>query len=291
MVLVAIPFGFVGALLGHMIMGLNASAWTAMGLVAVSGVVVNDNLVLVDYINRKRKSGVAMAAAIRAAGAARFRPIVLTSVTTFFGLLPLLSEQSAQAKFLMPMVVSLAFGVMFATFVTLFLVPALYFIIEDFLALFRRLAALFYPNSPPPAAVALAPSAGLLNAPVENVPARENVDPMASQRTGEVSLGGVSDLPASEATEPAVDDEIVDDIDEQIDSLLEPDTTESATSFDLSRGPEWDEALENAFQQGFEQGIRGDELECRLDSEDLAQSWASGWSEGHEAYKLSKPQS
>jgi len=100
-------------------------------MIAVAGVVVNDNLVLVDYINRKRAAGVEMSAAIREAGAARFRPIILTSLTTFAGLTPLMLERSVQAQFLIPMAVSLAFGVMFATVVSLLLVPASYYILED----------------------------------------------------------------------------------------------------------------------------------------------------------------
>ncbi len=131
MVMTAIPFGLIGALLGHILLGLDVSLLSLSGMIAVAGVVVNDNLVLVDYINRKREAGVELGAAIREAGAARFRPIILTSLTTFAGLTPLMLERSVQAQFLIPMAVSLAFGVMFATIVSLLLVPASYFILED----------------------------------------------------------------------------------------------------------------------------------------------------------------
>jgi len=131
MVMSAIPFGLIGALLGHILLGLDISLLSLSGMIAVAGVVVNDNLVLVDYINRKRDQGVELVEAIREAGAARFRPIVLTSLTTFAGLTPLMLERSVQAQFLIPMAVSLAFGVMFATIVSLLLVPASYYVLED----------------------------------------------------------------------------------------------------------------------------------------------------------------
>jgi multidrug efflux pump subunit AcrB len=137
MVMSAIPFGLIGALLGHMLLGLDISLLSLSGMIAVAGVVVNDNLVLVDYINRKCEAGVELSQAIREAGAARFRPIVLTSLTTFAGLTPLMLERSVQAQFLIPMAVSLAFGVMFATVVSLLLVPASYYILEDMKAKFK----------------------------------------------------------------------------------------------------------------------------------------------------------
>ncbi len=138
MVMSAIPFGLIGAILGHMLLGLDVSLLSLSGMIAVAGVVVNDNLVLVDYINRRREEGVELSRAIRDAGAARFRPIVLTSLTTFAGLTPLMLERSVQAQFLIPMAVSLAFGVMFATIVSLLLVPASYFILEDLKACIRN---------------------------------------------------------------------------------------------------------------------------------------------------------
>ena len=131
MIMSAIPFGLIGAVLGHLIFGLDISLLSLSGMIAVAGVVVNDNLVLVDYINRFRRAGRPIAKAIRDAGAARFRPIILTSLTTFAGLTPLMLERSVQAQFLIPMAVSLAFGVLFATVVSLLLVPASYYILED----------------------------------------------------------------------------------------------------------------------------------------------------------------
>lgn len=136
-VMSAIPFGLIGAILGHLVMGKNLSLLSMFGLVALTGVVVNDSLVMVDFINRAYRGGMPLSAAIRTAGAARFRPILLTSLTTFAGLTPLLLERSMQAQFLIPMAISLAFGVLFATFITLVLVPSLYAILEDFTGLFR----------------------------------------------------------------------------------------------------------------------------------------------------------
>ena len=133
----AIPFGFVGAVGGHVVMGENVTMLSMLGIVALSGVVVNDSLVMVDFINRERRRGGSLLAAVQEAGAARFRPILLTSITTFAGLAPLLLEQSTQADFLKPMAISLAFGVLFATFVTLVLVPAAYLILEDVERLLR----------------------------------------------------------------------------------------------------------------------------------------------------------
>ena len=133
----AIPFGFVGAVAGHIVMGENVTMLSMMGIVALSGVVVNDSLVMVDFINRERRRGESLLGAVLEAGAARFRPILLTSITTFAGLAPLLLERSAQADFLKPMAISLAFGVLFATVVTLVLVPAAYLILEDIGRLLR----------------------------------------------------------------------------------------------------------------------------------------------------------
>ncbi len=130
-IMAAIPFGIVGAAWGHLLMGLNLTIISVFGIVALAGVVVNDSLVMVDFINRHRRSKDDLPSAIRQAGVVRFRPILLTSLTTFVGLLPLILEKSMQATFLIPMAVSLAFGVLFATFITLLLVPAGYAIIED----------------------------------------------------------------------------------------------------------------------------------------------------------------
>ncbi len=132
----AIPFGFVGAVLGHLVMGYEISFVSALGIIALAGVVVNDSLVLVDTTNRYRRAGANAYEAITRGGARRFRPILLTSLTTFFGLLPMIFEQSVQARFLIPMAVSLGFGVLFATVIILLLVPALYMIVEDLRLLF-----------------------------------------------------------------------------------------------------------------------------------------------------------
>ncbi|MCY3968727.1 MAG: efflux RND transporter permease subunit [Acidobacteria bacterium] len=131
-VMSAIPFGLIGAVMGHLVVGLSLTMLSLLGLIALTGVVVNDSLVMVDFINRRVAAGMKVHEAIRDAGAARFRPIVLTSLTTFVGLLPLLLERSFQAQFLVPMAVSLAFGVLFATAITLVLVPSLYAILNDF---------------------------------------------------------------------------------------------------------------------------------------------------------------
>jgi len=132
----AIPFGFVGAVWGHLLMGYELSFVSALGIIALAGVVVNDSLVLVDTTNRYRRQGASAYDAITQGGARRFRPILLTSLTTFFGLLPMIFEQSVGARFLIPMAVSLGFGVLFATVIILLLVPALYMIVEDVRVLF-----------------------------------------------------------------------------------------------------------------------------------------------------------
>jgi len=131
-VMVAIPFGMVGAVIGHLLMDYNLSLMSMMGIVALSGVVVNDSLVLIDYANRQRLEGAGALEAIRAAGLRRFRPILLTTITTFGGLAPMIFETSRQARFLIPMALSLGFGILFATAVTLVLVPCLYLGMEDF---------------------------------------------------------------------------------------------------------------------------------------------------------------
>ena len=135
----AIPFGFTGAVIGHLVMGMNLAVLSIIGIVALSGVVVNDSLVMVDFINRyKREDGKTNLEAAMAAGPRRFRPILLTSVTTFVGLFPLLIEKSVQAKFLVPMAISLAFGVLFATLITLILVPTSYMVTEDIKGIFYK---------------------------------------------------------------------------------------------------------------------------------------------------------
>jgi len=136
-VLGAIPMGFVGAVLGHMLMGYELSIISMFGVVALSGVVINDSLVLIDSTNRYRRAGASPLAAVMAGGVRRLRPILLTSLTTFFGLAPMILETSVQARFLIPMAISLGFGVLFSTGIILVMVPALYMIVEDVLQLGR----------------------------------------------------------------------------------------------------------------------------------------------------------
>ncbi|MDO6562801.1 efflux RND transporter permease subunit [Amphritea sp. 1_MG-2023] len=131
LVMVAIPFGAVGALLGHLLMGFSLSVVSLMGIIALSGVVVNDSLVLIDYANRQRRAGMDALQAILAAGTRRFRPILLTTLTTFGGLAPMIFETSVQAKIMVPMAISLGYGILFATLISLLLVPSLYLILDD----------------------------------------------------------------------------------------------------------------------------------------------------------------
>ena len=135
-VMSAIPFGLVGAIWGHIVMGIDLTLISMFGVVALTGVVVNDSLIMIDFINRSRREGHEVREAVVKAGLRRFRPIMLTSVTTFAGLMPLILEKSLQAKFLIPMATSLGFGVMFATFITLILVPVSYTLLVDFKGLF-----------------------------------------------------------------------------------------------------------------------------------------------------------
>ncbi len=146
-VMSVIPFGVIGAVLGHWIMGRTISFMSIMGLMALIGVVVNDSLVLVDFINQQKAKGVKLLNAVIAAGQARFRPVILTSLTTFFGLVPLTFEKSVQAQFLIPMGISLGFGVLFATAITLIMVPCNVLIWEDIRAFFSRLYGRNEPQS------------------------------------------------------------------------------------------------------------------------------------------------
>ena len=130
-VMSVIPFGAIGAVIGHWIMGMDLTIMSLLGLMALIGVVVNDSLVLVDFINQQRLKGMALLDSVLIAGQSRFRPVMLTSLTTFIGLMPLLFEKSTQAQFLIPMAVSLGFGIIFATFLTLILVPINYLLVED----------------------------------------------------------------------------------------------------------------------------------------------------------------
>jgi multidrug efflux pump subunit AcrB len=137
-VLLAIPFGLVGAVLGHIVMGYDLSMMTMFGVVALSGVVVNDSLVLVHSVNAYRAEGMSTFEAVLTGGKRRFRPILLTSLTTFLGLTPMILETSVQARFLIPMAISLGFGVLFSTFIILLLVPCVYMMLEDVVAALAR---------------------------------------------------------------------------------------------------------------------------------------------------------
>jgi len=136
-VMSVVPFGIVGALIGHLLFGFNLSMISLFGMVALTGVVVNDSLVMIDFINRARRQGAPLREAILVSGKRRFRPIILTSVTTFLGLMPMILENSLQARFLVPMALSLGFGVIFATGITLLLIPTLYLILEDIITAMR----------------------------------------------------------------------------------------------------------------------------------------------------------
>ncbi|WP_418356924.1 efflux RND transporter permease subunit [Shewanella basaltis] len=149
MIMSVIPFGVIGSVMGHIILGIDLSALSMFGIIAAAGVVVNDSLVMVDYVNNSRKAGVPMRLAVLNAGCKRFRAIMLTSLTTFIGLVPIMSETSMQAQMVIPMAVSLAFGVLFATVVTLCLIPCLYIAIEDSKALMARIIGI-YSQAPTP---------------------------------------------------------------------------------------------------------------------------------------------
>ena len=130
-VMLSIPFGVIGAILGHLTMGYNLSIISIMGMIALAGVVVNGSLVLIEYANRLREEGVNAYEAIHRSGIRRFRPIMLTTLTTFAGLAPMIFETSRQARFMIPMALSLGYGILFSSIICLVLVPALYMIIED----------------------------------------------------------------------------------------------------------------------------------------------------------------
>jgi len=124
-IMAAIPLGFIGAALGHLIMGIDMGMLSLFGIVGLSGVVVNDALVLMDFVNERHRAGLSMADALLDAAKTRFRAIMLTSLTTFLGIFPIINERSIQAQFLVPMAVSLGFGILFATAVLMLVVPAL----------------------------------------------------------------------------------------------------------------------------------------------------------------------
>ncbi len=131
-VIVSIPFGIIGAIFGHLIMGFNLSILSMLGIVALSGIVVNDSLVLISQaVNVENETDLPPIEVIKAAGIQRFRPIILTTLTTFFGLAPMILETSRQARMLIPMAVSIGFGILFATLITLILIPSLYLVVDD----------------------------------------------------------------------------------------------------------------------------------------------------------------
>ena len=138
MVLIAIPFSAVGAVIGHLVMGYSLSVMSLFGMMALAGVVVNDSLLLIEFANRNLANSEGMLKAVTSAGKQRFRPILLTTLTTFLGLAPMIFETSRQARFMIPMALSLGFGILLATLVTLVLIPALYMIIEDLKKLLAR---------------------------------------------------------------------------------------------------------------------------------------------------------
>ena len=135
-IMMAIPFGLIGAILGHLIMGMQFTMISLFGIVALSGIVVNDSLILIDFINRAVRNGMDVDTAVIESGKIRFRPVLLTSVTTILGLMPLLLERSFQAQFLIPMAVSICYGLLVATLLTLLFVPALYLIVRDISRIF-----------------------------------------------------------------------------------------------------------------------------------------------------------
>ncbi|MCF8031347.1 MAG: efflux RND transporter permease subunit, partial [Desulfohalobiaceae bacterium] len=126
-----LPFGLIGAVFGHLLLGYGLSVMSLFGMVALCGVVINDSLVLVDFANRNRREGKDPLEAVQTAATQRFRPIILTTLTTFGGLAPMIFETSLQARFLIPMALSLGFGLVFGTVVILILVPCIFLLLED----------------------------------------------------------------------------------------------------------------------------------------------------------------
>jgi len=148
-VMVSIPFGIVGAFIGHLIMGYDLCIPSLFGIVALAGVAVNDSLVLIDFANsRQRQGGLNHHDAVYSAAIQRFRPILLTTLTTFGGLSPMIFETSRQARFLIPMALSLGFGIVFATLITLVIVPALYLVVDDLTRAFARAWRVLFPAAP-----------------------------------------------------------------------------------------------------------------------------------------------
>lgn len=134
-----IPFGLIGAVVGHIMLGKAISMFSLFGLIALSGVVVNDSLIMVDFINKARAEGARIKDAVLESGTLRFRAIVLTSLTTAIGLMPIMFEKSVQAQYVTPMAISMSFGIVFATVITLFLIPSLYMLLLDWGYRLRRM--------------------------------------------------------------------------------------------------------------------------------------------------------
>jgi multidrug efflux pump subunit AcrB len=145
-----IPFGLIGAVVGHIVMGKAISMFSLFGLIALAGVVVNDSLIMVDFINKARQTGMELKQAVVESGTKRFRAVVVTSLTTAAGLMPIMAEKSVQAQFVQPMAISMSFGIIFATVITLFLVPSLYMLQLDFLRTLRAAKDLLLGREPEP---------------------------------------------------------------------------------------------------------------------------------------------
>ena len=139
LIMSVIPFGIIGAVIGHILLGKAISMFSIFGIIALSGVVVNDSLIMIDFVNKARESGIPMKQAVIESGAGRFRAIILTSVTTAVGLIPIMLERSVQAQFVIPTAISMSFGIIFATGITLFLIPSLYMLQQDGFARIRRI--------------------------------------------------------------------------------------------------------------------------------------------------------
>jgi multidrug efflux pump subunit AcrB len=145
-----IPFGLIGAMVGHIALGKAISMFSLFGLIALAGVVVNDSLIMIDFINKARQAGMPVKEAVIQSGTQRFRAIVVTSLTTAVGLMPIMAEKSVQAQFVQPMAISLSFGIIFATVITLFLIPSLYMLQLDFGVWIRDMRDLLLGRDPAP---------------------------------------------------------------------------------------------------------------------------------------------
>ena len=286
MVMFAVPFGLVGALAGHMVIGIDVTLWSLIGMCAVSGVVVNDNLVMVDYINRKARDNVPMIRAIRESGGARFRPIVLTSITTFGGLAPLMVEKSIQAQFLIPMAVSLAFGVLFVTFVTLILVPCIYHILEDL----QDVAKKYLPNS------LFHDASGTDSQGLNGLSGALKAanDKLQNNLNTELALDAViaAELMPSLAAEDLVEPFSASTLQESeavLEALSDPKLEDGFTAHRASGDNSWNDDLDGAYDKGYDLGLKGCEGELsEYDAEEMTASWEAGYNDGLEAFALKR---